>query len=198
MELSRGTRRRLPSAAVLFVACAATAVLLADAVGYRGIKDVREQNAVLLVEHHHDWSMATEPARYKMITTTKDPFTAENTYSYLRVVEKASGRELFRAPVPALTLLWISPDSRYVVGLSTIMLWNPYQLVVFTRSGRRVFQKDFTSDPAPGIQQSTTNVILWFKEPVPSIRLEDDRGAARLWIEDRLGKPREFRFRSGE
>src|SRR5262245_11911870 len=102
--------RRLASAAALFVPTA----LLADAVGYAGIKDLKEENDVLRVEHHHDWSRATEPARYKMITTTNDPFTAENTYSYLRVVEKASGHELFRAPVPALTRLWISPDSKYV------------------------------------------------------------------------------------
>jgi hypothetical protein len=180
---------------VLFVLlAAASAAALADAVGYRGIKDVREENAVLLVEHHHDWSSATEPARYKMITTTKDPFTAENTYSWLRVVEKSSGRELFRAPVPALTLLWISPDSRYIVGLSSIKLWNPYQLVVFTRDGRRVFQKDFTADPTPGIQQSETNAIWWFKDPVPAIRIEEGKGGTDLWIEDRLGHPRRFHF----
>jgi hypothetical protein len=172
------------------------AVALADAVGYAKISDIHEDNGVLLVEHHHDWTRATEPARYKMITTTHDPFTAENTYSWMRVVEKASGRELFRAPVPALTQLWISPDSKYVVGMSSIKLWNPYQLVVFTRSGKRVFEKDFTGDTTHGIQESVTNAILWFKDPTPAIRLEDTRGDVRLWIEDRLGKPREFRFKS--
>ena len=194
MELTRsGRRRRLLCAGGLLLA---GALALADAVGYAEIKDLREENDVLSVEHHHDWSRATEAARYKMITTTKDPFTAENTYSYLRAIEKASGRELFRAPVPALTRLWISPDSRYIVGLSSIKLWNPYQLVVFTRGGRRVYQRDFTGDPAPAVLQSVTNAVWWFKEPAPSIRLEELGGWVELSIEDRLGKPRRFRFRA--
>ena len=174
----------------------ASAAALADMVGYNKVVDLREQNAVLVVEHHHDWSRSTEPARFKMISTTKDPFTTENTYSYLRVVEKASGRELFRAPVPALSILWISPDSKYVVGLSSIKLWNPFQLVVFTRAGRRVFERDFTSDTTPGIQQSVTNWIGWYKEPAPAIGLEESQGWVILSIEDRLGTTRRFRFRA--
>jgi hypothetical protein len=194
VELTRAARpRRLLSAGGLLLA---GALAFADAVGYREIKDVREENDVLSVEHHHDWSRATEAARFKMITTTKDPFTAENTYSYLRVIEKASGRELFRAPVPALTRLWISPDSRYVVGLSTIKLWNPYQLVVFNRAGRRLYERDFTGESPPAVIQSTTNAILWFQEPDPSIRIEERGGSVQLSIEDRLGKPRLFRFKA--
>ena len=191
MTLTQATRRRFVSAGMLLLGAA---LALADAVGYRGIKDIKEENDVLRVEHHHDWSSATEPARYKMITTTHDPFTAENTYSYLRVVEKSSGRELFRAPVPALTLLWISPDSRYVVGLSSIKLWNPYQLVVFTRDGRRLYERNFTDDPSPAVMQSETNAVWWFKDPVPAIRIGESGGQVELTIEDRLGHPRRFRF----
>jgi hypothetical protein len=201
MELTR-TRLACPGRVaflVLLAIAAPAAAALADAVGYAEVKDIRIQNDVLSVEHHHDWSRATEPARYKMITTNHDPFTAENTYSWLRVVDKASGKELFRAPVPALTLLWISPDSKYIVGLSSIKLWNPYQLVVFTRSGRRVFERDFTKDPSPAIQQSVTNAIWWFKDPSPAIRLvEAPDGGADLWIEDRLGTSRNFHFRTRE
>jgi hypothetical protein len=190
MELRRGL-----ALATAFLAVPVAATLFADAVGYADIKDIREQNAALTVEHHHDWSRATEPARYKMITTTHDPFTAENTYSWLRAVDRASGKELFRTPVPALTQLWISPDSRYIVGISSIKLWNPYQLVVFTRSGKRVFQKDFTGDTTHGIRESVTNAIWWFHEN-PTIRIEhaEPGGEVRLWIDDPQGKPREFRF----
>jgi hypothetical protein len=182
----------LSGAAVLF----AGAVVLADAIGYAKVVDLREETASVIAEHHHDWTRATEAARFKMITGTRDPFTAENTYSYLRLVDKASGREIFRAPVPALSQLWISPDSRFVVGLSNIKLWNPYQLVVFTRAGRRVLEKNFTSDTTHGIQQSVTNWIGWFKEPVPAIRLEESQGHADLWIDDRLGTPRRFSFQT--
>lgn len=192
----RNPRFATAMGAGLVVVVVTAAIALADAVGYAKVSDIREQNEVLVVEHHHDWSRATEPARFKMITTTHDPFTAENTYSWLRVVEKASGKELFRAPVPALTQLWISPDSRFIVGISSIKLWNPFQLVVFTRSGKRVFQKDFTGDATHGIQQSVTNAIWWYREN-PTIRLEEPGGTGgdvHLWIDDRLGKPREFRF----
>lgn len=36
-----------------------------------------------------------------------------------------------------------------------------------------------------------------FQEPAPSIRLEEKSGWVDLWIEDRLGKPRRFRFKTG-
>ena len=59
-----------------------------------------------------------------------EPFAAENNYSYLLLREKATGTVVFRRPVPALTYIWISSDAKYVVGISKIMIWNPYQLVV--------------------------------------------------------------------
>ena len=169
-----------------------------DRVGYSKVVDLRAETGAVVAEHHHDWSRATEAARLKMISTTKDPFTAENTYSYLRLTDRASGRELFKKPVPALTRLWISPDSRYVVGLSNIMLWNPYQLVVFSRSGRRVLERSITAATWPSVVESVTNSVIWYKEPDPAIRLKETRGEVTLSIEDRLGTTREFRFRASD
>jgi hypothetical protein len=100
--------------------------------------------------------------------------------------------------VPALTLLWISPDSRYVVGLSNVKLWNPYQLVVFSRAGRRVFERSINGASWPGVQESVTNAVFWYKEPSPTVRLEEIQGWATLSIEDRLGTLRPFRFRVSE
>ena len=114
MHLRCRIRTLLPAIILLLSSSSA----LADAVAYSGIVDLRAVSGVLRVEHHHDWSRSTEDARQAMFSTTKDPFTAANTYSCLRVVDKASGGELFKAPVPALTQIWISPDSRYIVGLS--------------------------------------------------------------------------------
>ena len=175
-----------------------SSLALGDAVGYSKIVDVRAETGAVVAEHHHDWSRATQDARWKMISTTKDPFTVENTYSYLRLIEKASGRELFKKPVPALTHLWISPDSRYVVGLSNIKLNNPYQLVVFSRSGRRVLERSITSATWPTVMESVTNAVLWYKEPTPTIGLEDVRGEMILSIEDRVGTTREFRFHASD
>ena len=60
----------------------------ADAVSYSKVVDLRAESAAVVAEHHHDWSKATQDARWKMISTTKDPFTAENTYAYLRLVDR--------------------------------------------------------------------------------------------------------------
>jgi len=38
-------------------------------------------------------------------------------------------------PSPALSYLWVSPDGRYIVGMSDIQIHNPYQLVVFDETG---------------------------------------------------------------
>jgi hypothetical protein len=98
-----------------------------------------------------------------MISTTKNPFSADNDYSYLRLRDKATGAELFRRPVPALTHIWISPDSKYLVGISDVMLWNPYQLVVFSKSGDRLLERNMVGVNWPGVSQSVTNWINWYK-----------------------------------
>jgi hypothetical protein len=192
------SRRPVPGPLRIALPLLAASALFADAVGYSAIVNLREQTDVVVAEHHHDWSRATEDARFKMISTTKDPFTQENTYSYLRLLDRASGRELFKKPVPALTHLWISPDSRFVVGLSNVKLWNPYQVVVFDRSGRRLFEKSITAASWPGVQETVTNAVFWYKEPTPAIRLVESQGSLTLSIEDRLGTPRQFRFRAAE
>jgi hypothetical protein len=85
-----------------------------------------------------------------------------------------------------------------VVGLSNIKLCNPFQLVVFSRSGRRVLERSITAATWPSVAESVTNAVAWYKEPTPKIRLEEMRGEVILSIEDRLGTPREFRFRSSD
>ena len=85
-----------------------------------------------------------------------------------------------------------------MVGLSNVKLWNPYQIVVFDRSGRRVFEKSITSASWPGVQESVTNAVVWYKEPTPAIRLVESQGSVTLSVEDRLGTPRQFRLRASE
>lgn len=129
-----------------------------------------------------------------MISSTRNPFTADNDYSYLRLHDTTTGTELFRRPVPALTYIWISPNRKYVVGLSHIMLWNPCQLVVFSKSGDRLLERDMVSADWPGVRWSASNWIYWYKEPAPKIAIADDGTNATLTIEDPLGVPRQFQF----
>jgi hypothetical protein len=131
-----------------------------------------------------------------MISTTKDPFTADNNYSYLLLRDKATNKELFRRPVPAFNYIWISPNSRYVVGISNIMVWNPYQLVVLSNTGNRLLERNLTGANWPGVSQSVTNWIKWYKEPVPKIAIVEKGETATISVEDPLGVLRQFEFRT--
>jgi hypothetical protein len=113
----------------------------ADEVGYSEILNIETEGEVFIVRHHHDWSAATRSQRYEMISTDLDPFGAGNDYAYIECVDKASERALFRRPCPALTHLWISPESRYVVGLSNVQAWNPYQLAIWDSTGTLLFKE---------------------------------------------------------
>jgi hypothetical protein len=116
--------------------------------GYDQVKDIQVQNGQLLVTHHHDWSYKTRDERYRMISTHQDPFRSDNNYAYIRCIDKMTGHVVFQKPTPSLSYLWISPDSQYIIGLSDIKLWNPYQLVVFDRSGRLILKMHISPEEA--------------------------------------------------
>jgi hypothetical protein len=170
----------------------------ADRIGYGGIVHLSAETAELSAEHGHDWSEGTHDARWKMISTTRDPFTAENNYSYLQLNDKATKKVLFRVPVPALTYIWISPDSKYVVGLSKIKLWNPYQIVVYSRSGERLFARDLVGANLPGEGESVTNLVIWYKEPTPKIEMIENGSTVTLIVENPLGGSNQFQFNAGK
>jgi len=184
------------SRAAMALMLIASPLVHADFSGYDKVVDLSAETDTVRAEHHHDWSWQTHDARWKMISTTKDPFTVENVYSYLQLRDKASGAELFHRPVPALTQIWISPDSKYVVGISNIMLWNPYQLVVFNKFGDRLLERNLVDVNWPGVSQSVTNWINWYKQPVPKITIVESGATATLSVEDPLGVPRQFQFSS--
>jgi hypothetical protein len=183
--------------ATLWLTIAASAAAHADAIGYQGIVSLSAETDSVRAEHYHDWSSKTRDARWKMISTTKDPFTADNNYSYLRLRNKATGAELFRRPVPALTYIWISPDSKYVVGISHVMLWNPYQLVVYNKNGDRLLERNMVDVKWPGVSRSVTNWIGWYKQPVPEMNITKDGATAILSVEDPAGVLRQFQFSAG-
>ncbi|TWB06406.1 hypothetical protein [Bradyrhizobium stylosanthis] len=165
----------------------------ADMIGYSGVVDLSAEAGTLRAEHHHDWRRASQKARESMFSW-RVPFSTENDYSYLRLRDSVTGVELFRRPVPALTYIWISPDLKYVVGLSYVMISNPYQLVVFSRSGDRLLERDMIGVNWPGVMQSVTNWIRWYKEPVPKIAIVEKGTTATLSVEDPLGVLRQFPF----
>jgi hypothetical protein len=162
--------------------CSGTAK--ADAFGYAEKRELKVTSKHYIIIHVHDWSEATRSTRFKMISTHQNPFTAENNYAYIKCIEKATGKLLFKKPCPALTRLEISPDEQYIVGLSDVKLWNPYQLVIFSTKGVLVKKRSFTGDGvaltkaeekenqliSANFSESVTNWIYWFYEKDPKIQ----------------------------
>jgi len=168
-------------ASLIFVSGAAA---LCDSAGYGEIKQIQFETDDLRIVHWHDWATKkNREARWSMISTDKNPFTESNTYSYIQVFDKKSGNVLFKAPVPALTVVWASPDSKIIIGISKIKLWNPYQLVVFNRSGDLLYKAAINTKSYPGASESVTNWINWYKEPVPNITLQATNDSLEVTIE---------------
>jgi hypothetical protein len=129
------------AALVLF----ASAPAAADMTGYAGVVTMKAEDAGLAVTHHHDWSDRTRARRFR----TTDHFAADqNDFAWIEVKDAATGVLLFRRSTPALARLWIAPGGDFIVGLSDIMLWNPYQIVVFDRSGALVLKQHITPEEA--------------------------------------------------
>src|SRR5262245_16973760 len=107
---------RIATFTILFVAQATVArLVLADAVGYQAVVNLRAEGNDFVVEHHHDWSGTTHDSRYRMITTHQDPFRDDNDYAYIAWYKKEGHELVRRLPCPALTWLRVSEDSRFVI-----------------------------------------------------------------------------------
>ena len=184
-------RRRLITIAGIAGASALAALAsppaAADDGSYDEIRNVTAETAELRAVHHHDWSEATDAKRWKMISGHQDPFRADNDYATLEVTDRKTGQRLFRASVPALTRLWISPDSRYVLGLSEIMVWNPYQLVLFDRAGHLLFRRRIRSEEAVFTPPEYAQLLARFPKAKKEIERLTTREGDRIFVD--LGDP---------
>ena len=164
---------RKPIAAMMATLALCASPAFADRAAYGGAVDLWKASPALLVAHHHDWSNPAHP-------------------STLQVTDRLSFQPIFEIDVPAITYLWISPDSHYVVGLSNIKYRNQYQLIVLSDSGREVLKQDLTDVDWARPTGSVTNWLNWYKAPEPRIVLTT--ATHTLEIEDASGVMRMFQF----
>lgn len=122
--------------------------LFSDAAGYAGNKAIIVKSNEVTIIHRHDWSGATRKARQKMLWGDHNPFTKQNNYAYIECVNNESHDVIFKTPTPALTHIFITDDSRYILGLSNIKLTNPYQLILLDRSGKMLYFESISPDEA--------------------------------------------------
>lgn len=113
----------------------------ADMVPYSEIYDITIENNIYVLHHHHDWSNGT-------LTTDIEPFSERNSYSFLELTNKKNRNVVFRTPVPALTYIWISENSKYIVGLSQIKIDNPIQIVIFDVAGNLLYKEHISPEEA--------------------------------------------------
>ncbi|MEO5672104.1 MAG: hypothetical protein ABIR26_15545, partial [Ramlibacter sp.] len=99
-------KRRPLLLACLLVPCGA----MADAVAYRSRVDISATNDKTSFRHVHDWSSKKLDALFDDIANHDKFFSAANDFSWVEARDKGE-QVIFRSPSPALTKLWISPDS---------------------------------------------------------------------------------------
>jgi hypothetical protein len=135
------TTRTGPAAlAILAVMAAAPGSAGAES-AYQDVVDLRAEGPDFVVVHHHDWSRATREHRQEMIAGSQDPFGPQNDYAHVSFYARDGKTLLKRMPSPALTWLGLSADAKYVVGLSSVKLDNPVQLVVYDPTGKLLLQR---------------------------------------------------------
>lgn len=123
-------------------------VLFADIIGYSSTLRLKIRSKNFIIVHYHDWTDKTKDARFKMITTDQNPFTKDNDYAFIECTNRKTGKVVFKKPCPALTKIEISNDERYITGISKVMLWNPYQLVVYSTNGDLIKARHIESEEA--------------------------------------------------
>lgn len=107
---------------------------------YDGKQELVTESDIYRAIHVHDYSkqykqVGDSPSNYRAIP----PFSTENSFSYLQLINKKTQREIFKIPVCAFTTLWMSADSKYIVGLSTITHGHP--IVIIHHSGKVLYNK---------------------------------------------------------
>src|SRR5262249_2727319 len=125
------------------------------------------------------------------------PFSAENNYSYLELRDKAKGIILFHRPVPALTYIWISPNSKFVVGLSNVKLWNPYQIVVYSKSGDCLFKQDLVGTKLKGKGKASRIGSIGIGNLYRKLRLSRTVGKLRFSLKNIAGNGCPIRSHAG-
>lgn len=103
-----------------------------------------QYNDKIIVNHSHNWSNPNQIR--KLIKDDNDLiFSEKNDFSYISLTNEATAIMEWKIPSPALNKIFISENSEYIICLSKIKYYNPYQLVVLKRSGEVIFRMHITA-----------------------------------------------------
>jgi len=123
-------------------------VAKAEPTSYSGKILITAESENFIAKHYHNWTSDTEEELYEMISTDQNPFNEKNNYAYIELIDKRTGKTIFKKPSTALTQIEISKNEKHIVGISNIMVWNPYQLVIYDTNGKLIKKRNFSSEEA--------------------------------------------------
>lgn len=137
--------------------------LFADSVAYGGRHSVTAERGDLRIVHTHDWN-SPKVAKLFLDLAHHEAFLSEkNDFSYIEAWDQ-KGILLFRRPASALSYLWISPDSKFIVGLSSVKLYNPFQIMVWKSDGTLIYKEHIS----PSVAKLPQDILVHFREKFPS------------------------------
>ena len=138
--------RRLSSVLIAVAFLCVYSEAQCDGSPYREKREIKASKGTLTFYHWHDWASPKLNSLFKDVVKHERFFSEGNDFSFVEL--KEGSEVLFRSASPALSYLWISPDSQFVVGLSDVMLDNPYQLVVWKRDGTLIHREHISAQVA--------------------------------------------------
>jgi len=132
---------------IVFLSSLFACIAHADYVAYGGTHELSARNGKFTVRHVHNWSSKKVRSLFLDLGYHDHFLSKANDFAFIELRTTAD-KLIFRSQAPALTDLWISPDYEFVVGLSDIKLYNPYQLVVWRRDGTLLHCEHISSSVA--------------------------------------------------
>jgi len=146
---------------VLLLFC--TSYIFPDRTAYSGKINIRIESKNYYITHFHNWSEETKDERSRMIAEKNQNIFENNNYAYIEVCKKETNEKITRVPSPALTNLFISEDEQYILGISNIMIYNPYQLIIININGEIIKIRHI----APGEAKMNENEFINFNKYFP-------------------------------
>ena len=147
---------------IIILACAIGTSAFSDNPIFRDYKSWTETETHLLLLH----SKANHP----------------NHSGTMRLIHKSTGKVVFDRQVGYLTHLWMSPDTKFIVGFScsqTFTRRSGYNLIILDTHGNILYTKaiDEGSPHVKNIRKSVTEWIDFYRSWNPDVKLEcDDLG----------------------
>lgn len=132
----------------------------ADFARYSGTIDLEVESGPVFASHHHDWAKGV---------------------SHIQLGDAQTRTITLSSDSPPFTHIWLSPEQRYFVGLSSVRVDNKTQLFVLDLQEDAKYERGVSCDDKEfgdgrNCAASVTNFVYWFDETAPEIEVDEIDG----------------------